>query len=356
MGDDEEFKRRRYLPGGAAIFTFNHWACTVIESGQDDFDCGWWCYTTLQGRNKKRLTIVGFYRSNKPSSSGGPTTAHAQALRVLENEKLHQRDAKKMLVPREEMVRRIESKIRGWQQRGDSIIFFGDGNETLAECELKSGVKKFSMAWLLTETGMTDVLRSSHEAPLTTTTTPNRPIDWIGSWRVPILRVGRFEENYPAISDHLGFFVDIDMAGLMGGAYDILKLPKLRKLTLKNVESKKAYEIFVLHQWEAHKIAERAAALHARALRGSFSATDFLLLNKLDGQITEILLGAEQRCSKKVVNRDKWSPRLQIGGRNILYWRARLHSFNDNSMKSKNAFERYYRGALISEEEHTSVL
>mmetsp|Transcript_16627 Transcript_16627/g.23691 ORF Transcript_16627/g.23691 Transcript_16627/m.23691 type:complete len:246 (+) Transcript_16627:901-1638(+) len=74
--------------GGAAVLTFNHWACTVVESGQDDFGCGWWCYTTLQGRNKSRLTIVGFYRSNKPATGSGPTTAHAQAMRVLGGKKL----------------------------------------------------------------------------------------------------------------------------------------------------------------------------------------------------------------------------------------------------------------------------
>jgi len=356
MGDDDAFKNKRFLPGGAAILTFNHWACTVLESVQDEYDCGWWCYTTLQGRNKKLFTTVGFYRSNKASPSTGPTTAHAQAMRSLENEKLRSNNPKKVLVPREEMVRRLEQKIKGWQQRGDSIIFFGDGNETPDECAMTAGVKRHSMAWLFAETGMEDVLRSFHPAPSTTTTTPGRPIDWIGAWKVPILRVGHFAENYPAISDHLGFFVDIDMAGLMGGVYDVMKLPKLRKLTLDNIVAKTAYVSFVLKQWELHKIAERADALHERALLGIFPTTDFALLNALDAQITEILLGAEKRCSKKLVERDKWSPRLQTGARNILYWRARLHSLTDIATFIKGSLERYRRLALISQEEHDSVL
>lgn len=103
------------------------------------------------------------------------------------------------------MVRRVAIKIIAWQQRGDSLLFLGDGNETPVDCVLKSGNKKHSMAWLFEETGMTDVLREFHTPPSTTTTTPGRPIDWIGAWRVPILRTGSFEENYPAISDHLGF-------------------------------------------------------------------------------------------------------------------------------------------------------
>lgn len=99
MGNEAEFKHKRYLPGGAAIFTFNHWACTVVDSGHDVFGCGWWCYTTLQGRNKRRLTIVGFYRSNKPLPNGGPMTAHAQVMKCLEAEKLRQRNAKKVMSP-----------------------------------------------------------------------------------------------------------------------------------------------------------------------------------------------------------------------------------------------------------------
>mmetsp|Transcript_24392 Transcript_24392/g.34980 ORF Transcript_24392/g.34980 Transcript_24392/m.34980 type:complete len:90 (+) Transcript_24392:611-880(+) len=27
MGDSDPFRNKRFLPGGAAIFTFNHWTC-----------------------------------------------------------------------------------------------------------------------------------------------------------------------------------------------------------------------------------------------------------------------------------------------------------------------------------------
>ena len=358
MGNDIAFRTRRFLPGGAAVFTFNHWACTVVESGQDDFGCGWFCYTTLQGRNKSRLTIVGFYRSNKPTSESGPITAHAQTMRVLESQKLQPRqDVKRVVNPREEMVKHMCQKIIGWQQRGDSIFISGDGNETPVDGILRTGTKRYSMSWLFEETGLTDVLRSFHSEPVgTTTTTPGRPIDWIGVWRVPILRVGRFEENFPAFSDHLGFFCDIDMAGLMAGAYDLLKLPKLRKLTLQNLPARLLYEEIVTQQWAIHHIAERASALHDRAMLGTFNTDDMASLNRLDTQITEILLGAEKRCSKKVIDRDKWSPRLQIGGRNILYWRARLHIFSDSSPRSKRILEAARKRALISVEEHESIL
>lgn len=357
MGDADEFRTKRFLPGGAAIFTFNHWACTVVESGQDELECGWLCYTTLQGRNKQRLTMACFYRSNKPVSGGGPTTAHAQAMRVLEGEKVRQRDPARIVIPREEINRYLETKITHWQQRGDSILLCGDGNETPSECSLKAGVRKFSMGWLFEVTGLQDVLRTFHSvSPQTTTTTSQRPIDWIGAWRVPILRVGQFEECFPAISDHLAFFLDIDMAGLMNGAYDSLKLPKLRKLTLKNVVARSTYEAFLVKQWHIHHIAERAASLHERAISRNFTEADFVALNKLDRQITEILLGAERRCSSRVVERDKWSPRIKSGGRNILYWRARLSMLTEHGAQYNKSLETHRRRANISLEEHRSVL
>ena len=357
MGDTEEFLNKRFLPGGAAIFTFNHWACTVVESGQDELNCGWLCYTTLQGRNKQRFTIACFYRSNKPSAGGGPTTAHAQATSVLERENIKQRNSTKIVSPREEIVRYLADKIIAWQQRGDSILLCGDGNETPDECNLKVGARKFSMSWLFEVTGLQDVFRTFHSAPpKTTTTTPRRPIDWIGIWRVPVLRVGQFDECFPAISDHLGFFVDIDIAGLMHGAYDTLKLPKLRKLTFKNVAARTTYEEFVLKQWRIHNIAERARALHERAIWHVFTEADLATLNQLDRQITEILLGAERRCSSRVVERDKWSPRIKTGGRNILYWRARLLTLTENGPISNKSLERHRRRANISLEEHHSLL
>mmetsp|Transcript_16627 Transcript_16627/g.23693 ORF Transcript_16627/g.23693 Transcript_16627/m.23693 type:complete len:128 (+) Transcript_16627:2152-2535(+) len=89
---------------------------------------------------------------------------------------------------------------------------------------------------------------------------------------------------------------------------------------------------------------------------GVFDSDDMASLNRLDQQITEILIGAENRCSKKVVDRDMWSPRLQIGGHNILYWRARLHSSSDSSSQSKRALEAARKHAFISQAEHESIL
>mmetsp|Transcript_24392 Transcript_24392/g.34970 ORF Transcript_24392/g.34970 Transcript_24392/m.34970 type:complete len:783 (+) Transcript_24392:946-3294(+) len=279
-------------------------------------------------------------------------------MQALEAEQLNSpQTLRRVPIPREEMVKQMYQKITSWQQRGDSIIFCGDGNETPTDSALRTGHRRYSMAWLFEETGLVDVLRTFHHDPtLTTTTTPARPIDWIGTWRVPIIRIGRFEENFPAISDHLGFFLDIDMAGLMGGAYDSLKLPKLRKLTVQNGPSRNLYEEFVIAQFQEHKIGERAAALHARALTGLFDAADMNSFNRLDAQITEILLGAENRCSKKMVDRDNWSPKIQLSGRTILYWRACLRLIQNTAVQQQRSLKKHQRRAKIPRSTHEQAM
>lgn len=46
----------------------------------------------------------------------------------------------------------------------------------------------------------------------------------------------------------------------------------------------------------------------------------------LDRQVTEILLDAENQCSKKGVGCNLWSPALQKVGRDFVYWKGRLRA------------------------------
>ena len=121
----------------------------------------------------------------------------------------------------------------------------------------------------------------------------------------------------------------------MGGTYDLVKLPKLRKLIGDNTVSRTAYEQFIIQQWENHKIDERSQALYHRAIKGTFSALDLILLNNIDKQITEILLGAEQRCSTKIVERDKRSP--------IFLVQEALWTYESPSITGTEHDSRHYR-------------
>ena len=56
----------------------------------------------------------------------------------------------------------------------------------------------------------------------------------------------------------------------------------------------------------------------------TFGETHRIQLFALDKQVTEILLGAENQCSKRRPERNSWSPALQRAGKEINYWKNRL--------------------------------
>ena len=326
VGDMQEMQRRMRLPGGSAIFTFDNCAATVVDSGADVFGCGWWCFTTLQGKNQQYFTTISYYRNCRASNSASAMTAHAQALHVLLGKQLRgESSVDKQFVPREESVKALLDFILDLKKRGHAIFLGYDGNETPEECSTTQGPKRFSMAWLFEEAGLQEVTVLRHgERPGTTTTTENRHIDWIGVWNVPVIRVARLGENYPAMSDHLGFAVDVDMVALFGGEYSMLASQIPRKLSVKNAKARLKFEADIVRQWETHNLYNRAADFLWKARSNSFEMRDTFALNKFDKQVTEILLGANNRCSKRVATRDPWSPALRDCGRVIVYWRARL--------------------------------
>ena len=325
VGEIPEIKKKMRLPGGAAVLTFDHWAATVVDSGSDPEGCGWWSYTTLQGRNKQFLTVICFYRSCKASNSAGATTAHAQTIYTLNKKQLDgELPIDIQIVPREASIRSLLVFILEKKGLGHAIMVGGDGNETPEECCMLSGPKKFSMAWLFEEAGLQDVSMLRHgNRPNTTTTTENRFIDWVGCWNVPVLRVARLGENYPAMSDHLGFAVDVDMVALFGGVYSCLTSRTPRRLSVKNAKSRNKYESEMLRQWEVHKLYERAEDLYFKSFTDAYDVRDAFALNRLDTQATEVFRGSERRCSKRTSTRDPWSPALRDCGKVITYWRAR---------------------------------
>jgi hypothetical protein len=58
----------------------------------------------------------------------------------------------------------------------------------------------------------------------------------------------------PAISDHLGIGVDIDIASFFHGTYSSLKSPPGRILTLNNIKAKKTYIKSIVKEAELHNL------------------------------------------------------------------------------------------------------
>ena len=77
-----------------------------------------------------------------------------------------------------------------------------------------------------------------------------------------------------------------------------------------------------MKQVEYHNIIERTNELLHKATMNPprFGTNEARLLNRLDAQITEIMLSAERNCSRKSINRQPWSPQQRTIARTYSYW------------------------------------
>ena len=68
-----------YQPGGTSIISTNKISPRIIDSGVDPQWIGRWSYITINGRNKKKLTIISAYRAGKTRiQESGPSTVFTQ--------------------------------------------------------------------------------------------------------------------------------------------------------------------------------------------------------------------------------------------------------------------------------------
>ena len=74
-----------YQPGRTAIISTNKISLRITDSGVDSQGMGRWSYITINGRNKKKLTIISAYRTGKTHiQESGPSTAFTQQWDFME--------------------------------------------------------------------------------------------------------------------------------------------------------------------------------------------------------------------------------------------------------------------------------
>ena len=143
----------KYKRGGTLTIARGNWAGRVIQKGQDTL--GRWSYITLLGKGGKKLKIITTYRVCKKNHNNGECTIRAQQERDL----LESR--KKLLDPRDELLKDLETMISKEHKRGTNIILMGDMNE-----EIDKGKRMISF---LQKTNMKSIIKSDLEGKLPAT-------------------------------------------------------------------------------------------------------------------------------------------------------------------------------------------
>ena len=334
----EKFLNDEMLPGGTVTMVFDQIATRTVKIGEDEEEMGRFSFVTVEGQGEQKLTYITGYQICKGAMKGTSTSCMQQK-EVINSSEM------KRGVPtsnpsteclRVKFINDLIKLINELKAAGHAIILALDANETPAESLFNGAIREGSIEFLLQQTGLTEVFQHRHQQiPDSTTTTPGRCIDRMATWGVEVQRATLLRANEPATSDHLAIVIDVNINILFRQSCSSFTQPKGRKLTSGNPETVKKYVSFLKTQFQNHKIFERCRSLREAMEKDEFTLKHQRQLYILDKQVTEILLGAENQCSKRTTDRNFWSPELDNAGTAIKYGKCRvkLNGLLDDNMR-----------------------
>jgi hypothetical protein len=211
-----------------------------------------------------------------------------------------------------------------------------DANQTMRDCYKGSSVKKYSIEWLRLERGLTDpFVHLMNNRPNSTTTTPNRDINYVFTFGFNVVNISTLGMNFPLTSDHLEIAFDLDIESFFKSHYSDIASHPSRSLTSGNGKSTKLYIDHITKHITDHKLVERTKDLYDKAAmdHSSFTDDDIKELNIIDKQLTEMMLSGEQICARHKANRQDWSPIQRSIARSYSYWKQKA------IMESKKCWE-----------------
>jgi hypothetical protein len=98
------------------------------------------------------------------------------------------------------------------------------------------------------------------------TKTPNHGIDYILTFGIPKTSISTLEADNPAVSDHLGILLDIDLTLLFSSTYNVLGSMLKWKLTTENIRAKTEYEKYITNKLNEYDLWNHVHELHWKAM------------------------------------------------------------------------------------------
>jgi hypothetical protein len=257
--------------------------------------------------------------------------------------------------PRKAAIKALSSLITTLQEQNHAIIIMIDANQASKEFISKHGTKLHSIEWLRLEHGLDDpFIDHFGKCPSMTTVHKNRDIDYIYSWGVSIDHISTLGINQPAISDHIGISIDINIEKLFECTYSILSTQPRRKLTFKNVKAKLNYISYIVEKWKLQDYYSRAQKLHQAVSGGTFNETTVKDLQQLDKEITHTLITGEDLCAKRNIQRNPWSPTLCDTVLQLSYWKKKFQ-MSQNKHFRWHILDSLYERTNISLQNHNET-
>jgi hypothetical protein len=292
----------KQLVGGTTIITSGIWATKVSSYYGDKSGFGSYSVTTLQGKNKRKISFIAAYIAVRKGTNIGVESMFAQQTTIYEHQcMLHNRIPKKKICPRKNAIQRLDELIMSLQQEKHATVLMVDANQTSSECLSSSETKPYSIEWLKSRRCLIDPFISlCGSRPNSTTQTPNRDKDFVLTYGISVSAISTLGINNPAMSDHLGICFDINLETFFQGQYSDLPISQPRGLSSGHSPSISSYIKYVNEQIDSHELWTRVKEIHNTALNNPAVFPENLMreMNKIDSQLTEILLAGEHQCSK----------------------------------------------------------
>ena len=123
---------------------------SITNEGEDSFNMGRWSYSTIRGRNKRRVTIITAYQTCEcDMATQGVTTFPSQQWTLLEQKGLEEGNIRKR------MIKELISFINKLQRQQHEVILLIDANESITDSNSLIGK-------LLSQTQMCDPIFKQH--------------------------------------------------------------------------------------------------------------------------------------------------------------------------------------------------
>jgi exonuclease III len=314
-----------YQPGGSLILCKENWKSRIVQKLQDPRKWGRFVGHSYRLQQDHFLTVITAYRCvNRLGTSLGHKTSVKHQKDGITNEGLHSSVRQLCLDDLKILIDSTHSKFGPHHY----VILMLDANESIEESP--SQISKF-----LQETNLIDIIPLFHalEGSINThiRSKKDRRIDFIFASPplVPLIQKCGYLPFHQALdSDHRAIFVDINLDNLKDKTEFIASQRMIGTNEPSHIISQ--YKTEVHRQFIEHNIPARAEAL--LTMDGShqnFSS----LLNRLDSQITEIVLMVERRFTPKR-NSIRWNSDIANYSLMIKYFKLKTKFINNPMLPS----------------------
>ena len=285
--------------GGVSMIATNALLDHVCESGGDERELGRWRWSTIRGKQGRKTTIIGTYRSET-----GWVASNNQLAAIRNTEE----GAKNLLEPTKIWFSDLKELIQAKQEKGHSIILCGDFNDDMTDDNSK--VSKFAKGL-----NMREVILGRHgknNAP-NTYEYGSKPIDGIFVSDGIDIEQGGYIDSLDCPGDHCALWVDIKKTELIGEEQDFSQRKKsFRKVTSKIPSVKKTFQKLMEEQMVEHDIRSKVEKLYDRCIEevkenNCISKRSEMEMDSLFDRVTRAKNYAEKRCRKLRTGRVPYS-------------------------------------------------